>query len=282
MAFLLALSSAVFYGTADFFGGLATKRHTAIPVVFLSQGVGLLLLLLVLPLFPSAAPTSADIAWGALAGIGGGAGVALLYHGLAVGTMSVVAPTTAVCAVAIPVFISVILGERLGALVELGIGIGIIAIFLVSLQASSTPADATRRKGSGLGIALCSGVLVGIFLYALAQAKATAGLWPLVASRTVSTSLIGVIAAARRASLRMPRPVLVLTLLCGVVDMIANGLYMYAARIGPLSPVVTLSSLYPASTVILASLVLHERLSPWQKTGVALAFVAVVLIVSPG
>jgi len=278
MPFLLALASAVFYGSADFLGGVVTRKVAAIPVVLISQAVGLLAVLLLLPVLPAATPTTADFAWGAAAGLAGGTGVALLYHALAIGTMSVVAPTTAVAAVTIPVFASVALGERPSLLAIAGIALGIVAIVLVSRQ---TPAESStaEHRSLGVGAALASGVAIGLFLLAIAQTKPAAGMWPLVASRAVSVTLIGVIAAARRASLRMTGRLGALTVVGGLLDMIANALYMIAAQIGPLSPVVTLSSLYPASTVLLASWVLGERLNWSQRAGVGLALAAVVMIV---
>jgi uncharacterized membrane protein len=277
--YLLAVASALFYGSADFLGGLATRRAAALSVVLISQAVGLLLVVVLLPALPPASPGSADIAWGAVAGLAGGTGVALLYYALAIGTMSVVAPTTAVCAVAIPVLASVLLGERPGMLTVVGILVGIAAIVLVSLQGDVSFRPKRGIRSSGLGVALGAGVAIGFFLLALAQGGREAGMWPLVSSRVASVALIGAIAAARRTSLRMPRPVLWLTLAGGALDMLANALYLLAAQIGPLSPVVTLSSLYPAATVLLASAFLRERLNAPQRLGVALAIVAVVLIV---
>jgi uncharacterized membrane protein len=274
--YLLALASAVFYGSADFLGGLATRRAAAIPVVLISQAVGLVLVVALLPVLPHAAPTSTDLAWGAAAGLAGGIGVALLYYALSIGTMSVVAPTTAVCAVAIPVVASMLLGERPGVPAVAGILTGVAAIVLVSLG----PGPATRDpRPSGLGVALASGVAIGFFLLAIAQSKPGAGLWPLVSSRAVSVTFIAVIAAARRSSLRMPPGLLTLVVAGGALDMLANALYLLAAQVGPLSPVVTLSSLYPAATVLLAGAFLHERLTLPQRIGVALALVAVVMIV---
>ena len=276
MSYLLALASAVCYGSADFIGGMATRRAATIPVVLISQAAGLLVVAALAPLLPGD-PTSADLAWGAIAGLGGGVGVALLYYALAIGTMSVVAPTTAVCAVAIPVLTSVALGERPAVLAIAGIAVGIVAIVLVSRQTAVAPS--TPHGSSGLGAAMCSGVAIGIFLFTLAQAKSSAGLWPLVTARGVSVTLLAVLAVARRTSLRMPGPLLSLTIGGGLLDMLANTLYMLAAQRGPLSGVVTLSSLYPAATVLLASVMLHERLNVSQKVGVALALVAVLLIV---
>src|SRR5215216_7045685 len=112
MVYLLALGSALFYGAADFMGGLTSRRAGAIPVVVVSQFSGMVLLGLLLPFLPDSSPSRNDLVWGAIAGLTGGIGVALLYRALAVGTMAVVAPTTAVCAVTIPLVVSVLLGER--------------------------------------------------------------------------------------------------------------------------------------------------------------------------
>jgi drug/metabolite transporter (DMT)-like permease len=275
---LWALGSAVLYGAADFTGGLATRRASTIPIVLLSQLSGLLSLLLLLPLLGAATPTRSDMVWGVVAGLTGGIGVALLYRALAIGTMAVVAPTTAVCAVTIPVVVSVVLGERPPPLAVLGIVLGVVSIVLVSRQ--TTPTDGGAGYSKGVGTALASGVMIGFFFLALAQTHTDAGMWPLVASRSISVLLFGVAAIAGRSAMRMPVPVLGLAILCGFMDMLANALYLLAARVGPLSIVVTLSSLYPASTVLLARVVLGERLNLWQVSGVGCALAAVVLIVS--
>jgi drug/metabolite transporter (DMT)-like permease len=209
----------------------------------------------------------------------------LLYRALSIGVMAVVAPTTAVCAVTIPVIYSVFRGERPAPLAIAGILLGITSIILVSQQRSASeagPRDATgtRKLPLGVGTALISGVAIGFFFLGLAQTKSAAGMWPLVASRSTSVMLFACIALARRNSFRMPGRVLALVLLAGTIDMLANALYLVAAQQGPLSIVVTLSSLYPASTVLLARVVLHERLNLLQITGVGCALAAVVLIVS--
>ena len=284
---LLAIGSAVLYGAADFTGGLATRRAGTIPIVFLSQASGLILLALLLPLLPAASPTRVDLLWGAVAGIMGGIGVALLYRALAIGKMAVVAPTTAVCAVAIPVVVSFVLGERLVPLAIAGIVLGIVSIVLVSHQPTAIESErpkepSSQRQPSGVGIALVSGVAIGFFFLALAQTGPEAGMWPLVASRGISVLFFGPWALMGKASIRMPMRVAALALVCGIIDTSANALYLLATRQGPLSIVVTLSSLYPASTVLLARAVLGERLNLWQIFGVGCALAAVVLIVSGG
>jgi drug/metabolite transporter (DMT)-like permease len=286
MVYLLAIASAVFYGAADFAGGLTTRRAGTIPVVFLSQASGMVLLALILPFLPGA-PTRMDLVWGAAAGITGGIGVALLYRALAIGIMAVVAPTTAVCAVTIPVLVSILLGERPVPLVAAGILLGIWSIVLVSRQDTGPLSQrehrlSGRRLPAGVGLALISGIAIGFFFLSLAQTRSEAGMWPILAARLISTTLFGVLVVTRKESLRMPKSVLALVVLSGTVDMLANALYLEAARQGSLSVVVTLSSLYPASTVLLARLMLGERLNGWQVTGVGCALAAILLIVSGG
>ncbi len=276
MAYVLALASAALYGSADFLGGLASRTVNTIATVVLSQAAGLLLLLAFLP-FLSAAPAHNDLLWGGAAGLAGGIGVGLLYRALAIGTMAIVAPTTAVCAVLIPVAAEAIAGEQLAARTVAGIVLALVAIVLVS-QSSAGDRGASGRKG--LGLAIMSGVAIGFFYLALARTGAAAGLWPLVAARAVSVSLFLGLAVAGRQPLRMPARPLTIVLGCGVLDMAANALYMLATRRGALSAVVTLASLYPASTVLLARVVLGDRLSGRQVVGIVSAFVAVVLIVS--
>ena len=251
----------------------------------LSQACGLVLVALALPLLPAAAPRSADLWWGAAAGLAGGIGVALLYRALAIGTMSVVAPTTAVTAVALPVLTSIALGERPAWLAIAGILLGVASIVLVSRQTappdpSDRPSARPSSRPSGVGPALVAGIGIGVFLLALAQTRREAGMWPLLTDRIASVAFFGIVAAVGRRSLRMPVTLAALAIGGGALDMTANALYLLAVRIGPLSPVVTLSSLYPASTALLARAILGERLSAWQAAGVVTALGAVVLIVS--
>ena len=284
--YLLAIGSAVLYGAADFTGGLVTRRAGTIPVVILSQASGLILLALLLPVLPDASPSRADLLWGGMAGLTGGIGVALLYRALAIGVMAVVAPTTAVCAVAIPVVVSLLLGERPGPLALAGMVLGVGSIVLVSQQSPTTHSQdgqpSSPARGSGVGTALASGVMIGFFFLTLARTGSDAGMWPILAARMVSVTLFAAIAIARGISLRMPARMAVLALVCGIIDMVANALYLLAARQGQLSIVVTLSSLYPASTVLLARIVLGERLNLLQTFGVGCALAAVILIVSGG
>jgi drug/metabolite transporter (DMT)-like permease len=286
VTYFLALLSAALYGAADFVGGLASRRASTLPIVAVSQGAGFTLLLAILPVLPPASPSSADLAWGASAGLTGGIGVALLYRALAIGTMAIVAPVTAVCAVVIPAAAGLILGERLRLLTAFGILLALVAIVLVSQQAPAQEPDASPNPvhdpRRALWLAFASGVAIGLFFLSLARTGGEAGLWPLLAARATSAALFGVLVILTGSTLRLPRTVTWWAVGGGIVDMTANALYLLAAREGPLSVVVTLASLYPASTVILARVTLGERLSRVQYAGVACALLAVLLIVATG
>lgn len=280
MIYLLALGSAAFYGAADFLGGLASRRASTIVILVIVQAAGLLPLVLLLLLLP-AMPSRADLLWGIAAGCAGSAGVGLLYRALAIGTMSIVAPTTAVCAVVLPVAIDAAAGERLPPVTWAGIALALAAIALIGQHdAASQPEPAPEsRLPPGLMLAFVSGIAIGLFFIALAHTSATAGLWPLLVSRSVSLVLFSAAMLGRGLSMRLPGGVMRVALAGGVLDMLANALYIFASRGGPLSVVVTLASLYPASTVLLARVVLGERLSRMQVGGVLCALVAVVVIV---
>ena len=281
---VLALLSAAFYGAADFLGGLVSRRASTLTVVFLTQSWGFIALVVAMPLFPTAHPSASDLMWGSVASLAGSIGVALLYRALAVGTMAVVAPTTAVCAVAIPVAAGVLTGERVSLPTWMGIALAVVAIVLVGQErrTSADPMQTTsplRRLPPGLGLALLSGVAIGGFFVALARTSPDAGMWPLVLSRAQSSVLFGIAAVVAGVSLRLPRMLFLLALVGGVLDVFANGLYLLSTRSGSLPVVVTLASLYPASTVLLARFVLKERLNALQVIGVITALVAIALIV---
>lgn len=276
---LFAIVSAVLYGAGDFVGGLTSRRASTLAVVFVSQLSGAVVVLAMLPLLPTASVIRSDAVWGSVAGLAGGAGVALLYRALAIGTMSVVAPATAVCAVAIPVAVSVALGERPSGLSLAGMAVALAGIVLVS-QSPGDSAGTREHATQALLIAIASGVAIGMFFLALARTAPAAGMWPLLAARGVSALLFAAMALVTgRGALRMPVRVVPMAMACGLLDMSANALYVVATWGGSLSVIVTLASLYPASTVILARIFLHERLARLQIAGVVACLAAIVMIV---
>ena len=271
------MAASVVYGAADFLGGLASRRSTTLAVAGVSQIVGLMLLMIAAPLLSGAHAAPAALAWGAAAGVGGGLGIALLYRALASGRMSVVAPVTAVCAITVPVLAGMMLGERLPFIVLAGVVLAMGAIVLISQEGPARLTSGTRIDRSLLP-ALFAGVAIGAFYVCLERAGADAGLWPLLAARSVSvTGFAGAVLLTKR-SFRLAAGTERIVVATGVLDVLANALYVMAVREGMLSVVATLSSLYPAATVVLAYLVLGERLRWVQGVGLGVALVAVVMI----
>jgi len=276
---VFALLSATLYGSADFLGGLATRRSSVMPVMIFSQLAGLITLLLALPFLPPTTATHADFAWGTLAGGALGIGLMLLYQGLATGKMSVVAPVTAVLAVVVSAVAGIVLGDRLSMSASLG---GVLAIGAITLISQDGAQKAAREPGlgiaQGLASALSAGILIGVFFAALKQSSPTSGLLPLVSARLAALVVLGFVACWRRSPLRVGRDAVWLIVVVGALDILANVLYLLATRVGMLTIAATLTSLYPASTILLARLVLGERLRRIQITGLACAGVGVALI----
>jgi len=272
---ILSLFAALFYGAADFCGGLATKRGSIFAVTVLSQGSGLALLLMLLVFFPAHA-SAADLAWGGVAGLCGGIGIALLYHALSIGKMGVVSPITAVLAAAVPLAAGIIRGDRITVTQFVGIAIALVAIVLISV---SFEEGGTREISTdGVKEAIAAGVIIGGFLLFISFSSHAAGLTSLAAARFASMGILTLIALVARASLQPPPGMLGLVLFTGVIDMTANALYVLATYNGYLSIAAVITSLYPASTVFLARVVLNERLMLSQKFGVGLALAGVALI----
>jgi drug/metabolite transporter (DMT)-like permease len=278
VAILLALATAVVYGGADFLGGLAARRVRALLVVGWSQLAGWALVT-VLAVGTRGSPVPADFGWGAAAGAVGAIGLAVFYRALAEGSMTVVAPVTAVCAAAVPVIAGLAGGDTVGAPARAGLVLALPAVGVVATEPGVRPG---RAELGSIGRALLAGTAFGAMFVLLHEASPGSGLWPLVGSRLASALLVGALLvvrpALRRPGLLAPRSTLPLVLGAGVADMTANVLYLLAVRQGELSIVGLLSSLYPVSTVVLAAVVLHERLSRLQLAGVGGCAVAVALI----
>jgi drug/metabolite transporter (DMT)-like permease len=289
VAAIFALSAAVAYGVGDFLGGVAARRESPSAVVLWSHIVGLGMLVAVAPLI-GGEPTPRGFAAGAAAGILGGAGVALFYKGLAVGSMSVVAPIVGLLSAAVPVVAGLASGERPSAAAGLGIALALGAVVLISREAapdgtgaaapaaSAAPAAHRRRQIEALGLAVAAGLAFGLFFVAISHAGDDTGVWPLVGARVASVSLFALLGAAKVISAAPPRGAAAAAVGCGLLDAGANVLYVLALGHGLLSVVAVLTALYPAGTVVLARYVLGEHLTPVQRTGLGLAAVAAVLI----
>ena len=282
MAVLLGLGAALIYGTADFIGGLVTRRNPVARVVFLSKIAGLLFLLAAVPLLIGAEDIDRAWVWGLAAGAAGSFGIALLYRGLAQGRMSVVAPITAVLAAVIPVAFGLALGERPSALQMIGVAVAIVAVALISAapdpSATADPSTSRRLARSGVLDALASGVGLGGFLILVTRAGDDAGSWPLVAARVSEIAIMGGLVAVTRARIRPDRGTGKAIAVTGVLDSLGTLLYLIGTTLELVSLMVVLASLYPAATVLLARVFLQDRLTRVQLAGLILALAGVVML----
>lgn len=287
LAIGLALVSSALYGTADFLGGLTSRRVAAILVAFWSQAVGTVLLV-VLVAASGQSPTAGGVAWGVAAGLFGGSGVFAFYRALAVGTMSIVAPIAA-CGAILPVVVGLARGEVPGPVVAVGLVAALAGVVLASLAPGTPGTAAGARRVQAIGLAVLAAVAFGAFFALLdtaANRAPDAVLWVTLAARLGSVPLLGLVAVAivgrtgglRALGLSGGAPVLGLVAICGIFDTGANVTFTYATTEGELGVVSVLGSLYPVATVLLARAVLAERLRAVQASGVALALTGVVLV----
>jgi drug/metabolite transporter (DMT)-like permease len=272
VAIALSLLSALAYGVSDFLGGIFAKRSSAWQVAIVGQtssGVVSLLAAVVI----AGSPTGTDLMYGALAGLGGGFGVAFLYRGLSTARMGVVAPLSAIGTALIPVVVGLTTGDRPSAMALLGVACAFPAIVLISRVVDDNPA---HRGGVIDGI--LAGVGFGILFTFLGQIGDDAGLYPLAMSQL--TSVLGVIITAtvlRQAWVPRGRKVWGAVVM-GPLGATAQGAFLYATHHGLLSIVSVISSLYPASTVLLAAVLLREKIHGWQGVGLVFAGLAVALV----
>jgi drug/metabolite transporter (DMT)-like permease len=272
-AAFFGLASAMTWGAGDFCGGLATRRAPVLTVVFLSQAIGLALLVLLALISREPFPSATDLAWGAAAGIAGVIGLSALYRGMAIGQMGVVASITGVISTALPVAFGALTQGMPDSLQAVGFGMAMAGVWLVS-----KPQGAARPDG--IGLAIVSGIGFGSFLILIAQTQRDAVFWPLSAARVASIALMFIFILARRSFALPARETILLLVLAGVLDAGGNFLFVVASQAGRLDVASALASLYPASTVLLALVLLRERLRRPQMLGVFVSLAAIPLIVA--
>lgn len=279
MAILLGLAAALTYGAGDFVGGLVTRRAPLFTVVLLSQVAGTALLVAAIPFLVESGPTASALAWGGASGAAGATGVLFLYKGLAAGKMSVVAPITSLEAAVVPVVWGLASGERPEAVALAGVVVALVAVVLVAgFDPGAATASRTGRLAPGVPEALIAGLAFGAFFILLDGAGDDTGLWPLVGGRTASLTVLTALVLLRRERISAPPGTRVPIVTAGVLDVAANLLYLLSTREGLLSIVAVLTSLYPASTILLARVVLGERMGRLQVAGLGLAVAGVVMM----
>ena len=279
VAALLALASSLSWGLSDFLGGVQSRRNALLAVLVLSQGIALLLLVGAVAV---GAPTQHDTTATLLAAGSGTFGMlalAAFYHALTIGTMSVVAPISAT-GTAIPVLVGLLSGEepstvQIGGILLAGAGVVLAARAAPSADADGAAVD--NRKA--IGLALFAAVGFGTFFAAIDRAEESADVaWVLLSARSADVAVLLVACAVLRPPLPRDLGSLGLIGAIGVLDLLANLLFVLAASRGLLSVVGVLGSLYPVVTVILARVVLDERLSRAQARGVLITLMGVVAL----
>jgi uncharacterized membrane protein len=288
MVIMFGLAAAVLYGAGDFLGGLASRKMPVLVVLLLAETAGVIVAL------PAAAASPgpvrmAGMAWGAGAGLIGGLGLIIFYAGLAAGPMSVVAPVSGLASTVLPVAVALAEGERPGAGVYAGALLCLAAIVLASAAGNNSPAPgakATPRArhpgvGRALGYGIASGASFGLFFLLIRNAGQTGELWPVAAARAGELAVVIIAAAILRRSLSprgAGRPLLLAAVAAGAIDVVANICYVAATRAGMFGLAVVLASLYPGITVLLARVLLGERLRWAQRAGLGLAAIGIILV----
>lgn len=268
------LASALVWGSSDFLGGLASRRAAAFGVVLIVQLVGAILALGAATARGEIIPSTSDIAIAAGAGIGGGIGLLGLYHGLGVGRMGVVAPVTGVLAAALPVLVGIVRDGLPGGSISVGIVLALVAVVIVS----RVPGLDGGRSGIEFGV--MAGIGFALFNILVGSLSGDGVFAPLIALKGSSAILIVGVIVVRRSPWALPRATLPLAFGAAVLDLAGNMFYLLATQAGRLDVAVTLSSLYPVTTVILAAIVLRERVTRDHAAGIAIASAAIALIAS--
>ncbi|WP_371604861.1 EamA family transporter [Streptomyces sp. NBC_01220] len=274
IALLLALGSSLAYGCADFLGGLGARKAHVLRTVMIAAPASLVVELLLWP-FLGASFGAGALGWGAASGVASAAAFALLYRTLAIGPMNVLSPVTALVSAMLPVGVGLLQGERLGAAGLVGLPLALAAVVLVS--AGHGP-GAVRPSRTALLSAFGAGAAIALQLIFLHQAPSDSGVAPLIIGRAVSSAVTLGAAALMFRRLGSERPAYAMSAAAGVLDSVANLLFLLAARSGDLAVVAVITALYPAGTVLLARSVLAERIHRGQLVGLGTAAAAVSLL----
>jgi drug/metabolite transporter (DMT)-like permease len=281
MVVLLGLAAAVLYGGGDFLGGLATRRAHVLTVLMLVETAGVIVALAaaVIAGGPASLP---GLTWGFSAGVIGGLGLIVFYAGLAAGPMSVVAPVSGLVSTVLPVAVAIGEGERPGPAVYAGALLCLVAIVLASAAAAPAASDTKsrpRRLARALAYGTASGVAFGLFFLLIRNAGQSGEVWPVAAGRIGELAIVLAAAAVLRPGLRAAGTrIAPIAASAGVIDVVANLCYVAATRAGAFGLAVVLASLYPGVTVLLARVVLGERLRWIQRAGLGLAAVGILLV----
>ncbi len=277
MEIALGALVALAYGSGDFLGGISAKRLPTVTVLLVSQSFGLAVALVLVVALRDARPDAHVFVLSAAAGVVAVVALGLLFRGLALGRMSIVAPLSAIGGGVLPVAWGLLRGERPSALALAGVGVALIAAAIVGRGAEHDPAG-TISPRLELALGAGAGLGFGVVFILFAESSSGSGMWPVLIARCASVPVLAIAAVVLGHSPRIARADLAPVAGAGLCDVGANALVVLAVRRGLLSLVAPVASLYPATTVVLARLVLHERIGRQRAGGLALGLVGLALI----
>ena len=258
-------------------GGLFARRLPTGTVLLISQAVGFGMLLVLATFRGPPTMDAPSVAYAMAASVTGLTGIAALYRGMAVGLVSIVAPISATGA-ALPVVYGIVRGELPTPLQTIGICVALLGVVLASRANGDAHESQPPVLARGVGLAVVAAVCFGAFFILMHEAATADVLWAIAIQRMTGVSILSLLALARRTPISVSRRQLGGLAAVGVLDSGANVLYALASTIGLVSVAAVLVSLFPVVTVILAWIVLHERLTPSQTAGVISALAGVALI----
>ena len=269
---VFGLAASLFWGSGDFNGGLASRRSNASSVVIAAYAIGCVLLIALALLWTEPFPSPIDILWGALAGLAGATGLIAFYSALSIGRMGIAAPVSAILTASLPVLFSLFTAGLPTWLQLGGFILALIAIGLISRP------ERAKGRPEGLGLAMLAGCGFGCFFILISRVTPTSTFWPLAVARLTAVLFLLVVVLLRREPTLPKMKVAPFVILAGVLDAIGNAFFVLATHNGRLDIAAVLSSLYPAATVLLAAIVLRERVTRIQGIGILIALIAVPLI----
>jgi drug/metabolite transporter (DMT)-like permease len=276
LSILYGLFAAVGWGAADFTGGLASRRTGAYRTVLYGEVVGLFFIISAVILIKEARPAWPALALAGTAGAIGTTGLLMLYHSLAVGKMSIATPVSALMAAAIPVLAGTVIEGFPGVWTFLGFGLSLAAIWLISREAGND--SHILKHISELRLPLLAGIGFGTYFILMHSAAQTSTIWPMIASRSGGALIMLLYMSLRRDTWRVTRGAWPYIAINSLLDAGGNALYLLSSRAGRMDVAAVLSSMYPAVTVLMAALILKERVARSQAIGILLALVAIVLL----
>jgi len=273
LSILYGITSAATWGAADFIGGLASKRTSPYRVLFLAEIAGLVPFTAIALLLGEPMPPAFEMLLGAASSLLGLTGLLILYRALADGKMTVAAPVSALFAAFIPVLYGILTLGIPSPATLLGFGLAFLAVWFIS-QSNITN---WRFNLFDLRLPLLAGLFFGTYFIIIHRATLHAFFWPLAAARFAGFAAFGLYALIARQPALPPRDLWRFCIVNGVLDIGGNAFYVLAAQAGRIDVAAVLGALYPASTVVLAWIVLKERITWVQTFGVLLAFIAIIL-----